>query len=70
MPDIVKEHGRSSLYTRAGEIQELFEEGSRRIVTGDCPMNAGKDVLAMDEGKEKRKRGTSVFVHQDRPKYN
>ena len=33
-------------------------------------MNAGKDVLAMDEGKEKRKQGISVFVHWDRPKYN
>ena len=33
--------------------QELFEEGSRRIVMGDYPVNAGKDVLAIGEGKEK-----------------
>ena len=28
-------------------MQELSEEGSRRIVTGDCPINAGKDAEAM-----------------------
>ena len=28
-------------------MQELSEEGSRRIVTGDYPINAGKDAEAM-----------------------
>ena len=28
-------------------MQKLSEEGSRRIVMGDCPINAGKDAEAM-----------------------
>ena len=29
-----------------------MEEGLRRTVTGDCPINAGNDVVAMGVGGE------------------
>jgi len=51
-PDVPNDHGRSSLWTRTGETQELPEEGSRRIVTGDCPINAEKGVVVMEVSGE------------------
>ena len=54
---------------RAGEMRERSEEESRRIVTGEHPINAGRDRVAMgvdSVGGEKQKMGHSVYGQSDK----